>query len=199
MEDKKPVNIKMEIEDFFQECNQRVKSGYYIASLTDEFLVGYWGAAADVSIFGTGEVPVQSRPSGFGTEPGKDALHILENDWKVLEIRVFDENRELKLVRSDIAKPFVVRCIDDAPFGPPKSYDRNYSDFYDEWQILDIDEIKGRDAKGRVTATGGGKYFLPLGVLSNACVRIRYYLGKYEETGQARVEDWRVAEFGQVQ
>ena len=198
MEDKKPVKMEMEIEDFFQECNRRVKSGYYIASLTDEFLVGYWEAVEDVPISGTGRVPVQLRAAGFRTESGKDALRILENGGKVLEIRVFNENRELKLVRSDIAKPFAVRCIDDAPFGPSKSYDRNYSDYYDEWQILDIDETKGRDAQECVTATGGGKYFLPLASLPNACVRIRHYLGKYGETGQARVEDWRVVGFGQV-
>ena len=162
--------VKMGIDQYFEECQRRVEDGYIIAALTDEYFVGYW------------------------PDKGDNEKHNYDNADKVLEIRVFNRDRELKLTRGDISEEFLCRCIDDA--NPSAAgYDLRYEDSYDEWQILDIDETKGKDAKGRVTATGGGKYYLPLGKTENAQILIRYYLGRYKETGQARAEDWRVVTF----
>lgn len=113
--------------------------------------------------------------------------YILDKTDKLLEVRIFHETAEMKLFRSDISKNFVSRTIDDS---------EHKQDYYDEWQYLDIDEKAGRDANGKVRTTGGGKYFLPVQDISDAMIKIRYYLGRYEETGQARVQDWRVVGFG---
>ena len=105
---------------------------------------------------------------------------ILAQD-KVLEIRIFNNNSENRLYRSTAG----VKCrlIDDT-----KSEMNNC---YDEIQFLDIDE---QASSGKnIVATGGGKYFLPVPGASK--VRIRYYLGQYDSTGQARIQDWRVVEF----
>lgn len=111
---------------------------------------------------------------------------LMSKEGRVLEIRVFNDTEECKLSRSDVGKEFAFRRICDSEDG---------RDSYDEVQFLDIDDKKGKDADGKVTATGGGTYKLPLSSIKDAKIRIRYYLGKYDATGQARVEDWRVVEF----
>lgn len=108
---------------------------------------------------------------------------------KVLEIRVFGKLGELKISRSDIGKEFHYRDIFD------EGEKADTRDHYDEIQYLDIDEKINIDSDGKVTTTGGGTYKLPLSNIHDARIRIRYYFGKYEETGQARIEDWRVVEF----
>ena len=115
-----------------------------------------------------------------------DSSELISKEEKILEIRVFDDKKECKLSRSNIGKEFSSRRICDA---------EEKRDFYDEWQFLDIDESMPLDEAGKVTATGGGKYKLPLKSSTNAKICIRYYLGEYEATGQARIEDWRVVEF----
>ena len=104
---------------------------------------------------------------------------------KLLELRVFNKDCEHKLFRPSINQSFIERQISD---------DENDKDYYDEVQYLDIDTSKGM-TDGKVIATTGGVYKSPVQNIDNARVRIRYYLGKYEKTGQARVEDWRVVEF----
>ena len=115
---------------------------------------------------------------------------ILNNkDKKILEVRIFDDKKECRISRyniSDDSKDFIYRKICDI---------EEKRDSYDEWQFLDIDETIPLDENGKVTSTGGGKYKLPLDSSVNAKILIRYYLGKYEETGQSRVEDWRVVTF----
>ena len=108
---------------------------------------------------------------------------IVNSEGKILEIRVFDKGSELKLFRSDIGKNFMFRQISS-----------DGDDHYDEIQYLDIDEKK-LESDGVVYATGGGKYNLPV-VNEKAATRIkvRYYFGKYGETGQAYVKDWRLVE-----
>ncbi len=116
----------------------------------------------------------------------REALIEIDKE-KLLEIRVFNEVVEHKLYRANIDNEFIARSIKDV----------DYNDYYDEVQYLDIDATKGVK-NGFVTTTGGGVYKYPIqgsNKIDNAKVRIRYYLGKYEETGQARIEDWRVVEF----
>ena len=175
--------VKMGIDQYFKECQNRVKDGYIIAALTDEFFVGDWS-----------DQKQNEKHNYDNADKDKNEKHIRDNADKVLEIRVFNEYRELKLMRSDISKDFLCRCIDDVKLSAA-GYDLCYEDYYDEWQILDIDETKGRDARGCVTATGGGKYYLPPKETENAQIKVRYYLGRYKETGQVRVEDWRAVTF----
>lgn len=104
----------------------------------------------------------------------------------VLEIRIFSSECEYKLIRSDIGKAFTERVIDDRT---------ERRDHFDELQYLDIDWSRPLDAEGRVSTTGGGKFKLPIETKGRAKIKVRYYLGQYPETGQARIEDWRVAEF----
>ena len=104
---------------------------------------------------------------------------------KVLEIRIFNDKEEHKLFRTDIGKTFKERTISDVD---------NELDTITEEQYLDIDEKKGfKD--GIVTATGGGRYNLPLSDTRDARIKIKYYLRKSADTGMAQIEDWRLVEF----
>ena len=103
-----------------------------------------------------------------------------DKEGKVLEIREFNKDKEYKLFRPQIDTEFRERISE------------NKGEFYDEIQYLDIDT---KASSGKVTVTtGGGKYNLPLHNKNNARIKIRYYIDKYETTGQARVSDWRIVE-----
>ena len=102
-----------------------------------------------------------------------------------IEIRVFNQDEEYKFFRTDIFKEFAYRLMNDS---------KNQLDSYDEMQYLDIDESPGNN-DGYVYTTGGGKYKLPISNTKDAKVIIRYYLSKYEDTGRARIDDWRVVGF----
>ena len=112
---------------------------------------------------------------------------IRDNADKVLDIRFFDRNAEHRLFRTGIGEAFYQRSIRDREEGI------DLRDHYDEVQFLDIDDSKGHEG-GFVRSTGGGRYYLPLQRIKDARIRIRYYLGRYESTGQARIEDWRAVE-----
>ena len=136
---------------------------WVMATMTDEFLIDSW-------------------------EEGPVIQKLIEKSGKVLEIRIFGENGEHRLFRSDIGQrdpDFYERTIWD------KGSKKDRRDSFDQDQYLDIDETKGHK-NGYVQTTGGGKYYLPLRNIHNAKIRIRYYLEKYGDTGQARVADWRI-------
>ena len=169
----------MKYDEFITKCKGEVKVGYMIVALTDTFQIYKWD--------------------------GEEIPAIPEE--KMLEIRVFDIDKELKLFRSDIGKElkgWIIRDKEKEPGGKIVSerssldtgtdYSKIYDGQFDENQYLDIDLSKGaRD--GIVTATGGGKYRVPLSKLENALLKIRYYLGREEESGQARIADWRMVCF----
>ena len=149
------------VTDFINDAMSEIGQGWMIAALTDKYIVDSW--------------PM-----------------IREIDWeseevKVLEIRIFNVDKELKLSRSDIGRDFTQRKLPNSDLTDEESYD--------EIQYLDIDEDKSKKCPdGMVYTTGGGKYSLPLTNVKNAKIRIRYYWGKYEKTGQAKIEDWRLVE-----
>ena len=149
------------VTDFINDAISEIGQGWMIAALTDKYIVDSW--------------PM-----------------IREIDWeseevKVLEIRIFNVDKELKLSRSDIGRDFTQRKLPNSDLTDEESYD--------EIQYLDIDEDKSKKCPdGMVYTTGGGKYSLPLTNVKNAKIRIRYYWGKYEKTGQAKIEDWRLVE-----
>lgn len=152
----------MSVENFLRDCAD-FKNAFVVAQLTDEYLADTW------------------------SESIRELLN--KNAEKILEIRIFNQEKECRLFRLDIGKDFYERTLSDS--GENKNC-------FDEVQYLDIDTDAGRERKGKgdfVISTGGGKYRLPLEDIHDAKVRIRYYLGRYDETGQARVEDWRMVEF----
>ena len=137
--------------------------GYIVASLTDEYIVDSWPCMQ------------------FSTLEGKES--------KILEVRIFDKEQEIKLFRTDISKEFKMRCMDD------RLQNRDYTE---ESQFLDIDTKKSKqtfEERNEVYATGGGKYYLPLKTMEDAKVIIRYYYDSYKESGQARICDWRLVDF----
>ena len=140
--------------------------GYFIAALTDELRVGVW--------------------------PMADADYEL-NEEKVIEIRVFNDQKEIKIFRTDIGKEFSkVRIIDDNDL--PEGME-----FFSQDQYLDIDTNRSGNVPGYVKTTGGGRYFLPIRRYSDETkVTINYYVTKDRDSGLAKVTDWRVVGFKEV-
>lgn len=152
---------------FFEKYTGTIDSGWIIVSLTDEYYIEQWNSRTIPSII----------------------TKMTARQGKILEIRLFNDDMEHRLSRSDIGQgSFHVRSIYDTG----KSRDRR--DHYDQLQYLDIDETKNcKD--GFVQTTGGGRYHMPLNNIHDARIRIRYYLERYPDTGQARIADWRLVAF----
>ena len=114
----------------------------------------------------------------------------------LLELRIFTENDELKLYRSNIGTDFSWRYIDDNDFENTLSGETNEflkvfkNRVFDEEHYLDIDTTKSQGT--HYTTTGGGEYTLPL---ENAeKVKIRNYL-EYDKNGIVFVSDFRIVGF----
>lgn len=140
----------------FLEKVSMIESGFVVAALTDEYIVDVW-------------------PMNSETLDGKED--------RILEVRVFNTKKEIKLFRTDVSREFVMR----------DSSDIAECDTYTEEQYLDIDETKG-SRNGIVTTTGGGKYRLPFSNLKDAYIVIENYLSCYSKSGQARIFDWRMVD-----
>lgn len=167
-----------------QNLKKEDMSAYAMLMLTDRFLLedlNVWGA-----VF---------QDKDRMTEESRGELNdILE---KVLEIRLFHEDGEVRWFRSTIDKPLKRRdCLDDV--------NKAAKDYWDEEQYLDIDTQKTEALQNNkentfiVHATGGGRYQLP-GVVynQNPKVTIRNYL-EYESDGRCYVKDWRIVKFSPV-
>ena len=159
----------------FKNKYSNIENGYVLAAMTDDYIVD--------------------------TLPLKNEKTIEE---KLLEIRVFNTEMEAKLFRGDISREFSYRLIDDAN----NKYENNtkinkeldYSDYFDDYQYLDIDTQKSKDSFNHdhtVRTTGGGSYHLPMEKMEDVMIKVRMYFDKYPETGQARVFDWRVVDFAE--
>lgn len=140
--------------------------GYVVATFTDEYLVGVWKDKID---------------------------YIKDKQDNLLELRVFNEDKEIKYCRGNIGtdRGFHERIRDDA---------NNINiDYYDELQYLDIDERRSeilfKDAHIVYPTTSVKPYYMPLDNMKNAGVIIRHYISKDEESGQAYISDWRVVKF----
>ena len=111
---------------------------------------------------------------------------------KVLDVRVFDNDRELRLVRDYIGNDFTenIEISDDnmTDINGAKCYS------YDDEQYLDIDMNRSVATTGKVRATGGGEYTLPFEFNDKTKVLIRNYVD-YDEKGQAYLKAWRVVGF----
>lgn len=109
---------------------------------------------------------------------------------KLLDIRVFNKDKEYRLFRSNLGKAFYKSKLDDS-----NSDDKDY---YDDIYYFDIDDDKSRDLpEDMVQTTGGGIYNLPINK-SNAGIRIRYYLKQDKESGIAMIANWRIVELVEV-
>ena len=146
-------------QEFLSEAANMSDKACYTAELTDRYLIGRWSQKQEI-----------------------------DTD-KLLEIRVFDQEKEVKLFRRDIGEKFHCRTIVDKSDDP---------DRFDVLQLLDKDGSKSRGT--HYYTTGGGEYEFSVTdtELKYPAVRIRYYLQYYPETGQAYIADWRCVDFEEM-
>lgn len=162
----------MTVNEYFEKFKE-IKNSWIIAQLTDEYIVDIWPDMRNSTLSGKEE--------------------------KILELRIFNNDMEYRLLRTGNGnnRKFDLRILCDS--------DDNHEleDSFDDLQYLDIDDTRTEKINNgyKVKTTGGGLYYLPIknvednrSSFKDAKVRIRYYLDKYEETGQARVADWRFVE-----
>lgn len=133
-----------------------------------------------------------------------DRLSALSSFETLLELRVFNETRELWAHRSALGRPFSWRIADDAVLKQNAMQESDdflkepENHFMDSVQTLDIDTTVtlGTDEYGsrRLRTTVGGAYALPIAENEN-CVRIRSYV-RYDENGVGSVADARLLGFG---
>lgn len=161
----------IETMEAFRALAQEMSEGFLFAMLTDEIVFERW--------------PLEPE----------EKKSFWEKEGKLLDIRIFNEKKELRMFRGDIGRAFSGRLLEDDGEVLEAS-----SEYYDEEQYLDIDSKRSAGLfarEGKVRATGGGCYRLPLSGFENAKVRLRNYLGYYEKTGQAYVKDWRLVKLFQ--
>lgn len=156
---------KIETMERFWMRAAEIKDGFLFAMLTDEIVWERWPLASD------------------------QQQDLQRKERKFLDIRLFNEKQEIHMAWSDAERKFLGRLIEDAE----EAFD--CPDYFDEEQYLDIDSLRSQelfDREQRVYATGGGCYKLPVSDFHDVKIRIRNYLGYYEESGQAYVKDWRL-------
>lgn len=137
--------------------------GYVFAAFTDELIIGEW------------------KQNMSFIDAKRDRL---------LELRIFNEEMEVKYYRTSISREFCERIID--------RNNEDQTEFYEETQILDIDTLRSKELNqetGDVLATGGGQYHLPVEMTENVSIVTRQYIRKNEHSGQAEVYDWRLVKF----
>ncbi len=119
----------------------------------------------------------------------------------LLEARIFNEDAEIRVLRTAMGKEFQWRLIDDKVFMAQLPEDGSYIGSYDkrvffpepdkdyEEHYLDIDTKADAPDGYTYTSTGGGKYILPI---KNAeKIRIRSYID-YDDNGIANIIDFRI-------
>ena len=134
---------------------------FFVAQYTDKFDIGIWNE------------------------------NTIENTNKLLELRVFDKDKEWKLFRSDIGKDFSYR------FQGEEDNKGEGVDYFDEVQLLDIDTSKECKKSELMKTTAGGEYNLPKDIsdLDRAAISVRHYFGVDNESGQAFIRDYRLVDF----
>lgn len=125
---------------------------------------------------------------------------------KLLELRIFNEKRELWAHRSSLGEAFSWRIADDETLqkGAAKQEDpflqRPENHYIDTTQTLDINQKTSADSKQpdewgsrRLHTTVGGTYALPIRE-GDGCVKLRNYL-RYDVDGVATFADYRLTGF----
>lgn len=158
-----------EIRDFKSLCAEcKDIEGYCIIQTTDKYVIDYWNTDTQTKYIG-------------------------ESDSDLIEARIFNETCEYKLFRSHIGEAYAFRKIVSEDEGEGGKY----GDYYDQKQFLDIDSSRSKKESSLIQLvfpTGSSRaYMLPVKDYNEkAAVTIRYYIDRYEDSGQARVFDWRV-------
>ena len=156
---------KNDVEQVLNEVNgyflNATDSIFFVAQYTDKFDLGIWNE------------------------------NIIENTNKLLELRIFNKNKEWKLFRSDIGKDFSYRLQ-----GEDDNKEEGV-DYFDEVQLLDIDTSKEYKKSELMKTTAGGEYNLPkyISYLDRAAIIVRHYFGVDNESGQAFIQDYRLVDF----
>ncbi len=115
---------------------------------------------------------------------------------RLIELRIFSEQAELRISRMNIGADFYWRYIDDDAFNTALKNVRNEflskleNRIYDEKHFLDIDSKKSGGFN--YTTTGGGSYSLPIEDAEK--IKIRNYLD-YDQNGIAVISDFRIIGF----
>lgn len=162
--------VKIETIEAFWQKAEAMTEGFLFAMLTDEIVCESWPLLPE------------------------EKEHFREKEEKLLDIRIFNEKKELRMFRGNIGREFFGRMLED------EKENLDETEYFDEEQYLDIDVKRSAGLfcrEGKVKATGGGCYRLPLAGFEDAKVELRNYLGYYEETGQAYVKDWRLVKLFQ--
>lgn len=165
---------------------------FYSAEFTDRYRVGRWDA------------DTIDRLNQEETRNGSAVCDLLMRDC-LLSIRIFNEDREVRLSRDHIgAAAFIWNDEHDDTEELRKVNNRH--PWMDEWQLLDVDTAwMGRHPDRNVyRTTGGGMYSFPLpqpGKDQHPAVLIRHYLSSKTEdgeSGQTYVCGWRCVRFAMV-
>jgi len=123
-------------------------------------------------------------------ESGKIKDECRFEDKYALEIRIFNEDKEVLLSRSSISEDFIWRYISD---------DKNLSNesYYVRYHVIDMNEPLSKDylknGNLSITSTGGGHYSLPITEGTKRIKMITYI--DYDENGMAYAADNRVCGF----
>ena len=133
-----------------------------------------------------------------------EMLSALPSFETLLELRVFNEERELWGHRSSIGSRFSWRIADDLELvrraaQEPDDFLRQPENRYlDSCQTLDIDTTESLETdefgSRKLRTTVGGDYALPISD-GDGCIQIRSYL-RYDKNGVATVADYRLVGFG---
>ena len=155
-----------------------------LASLLEEYRTGDYLAAA----FFTGR---------FQGCRGNRLDSVLAEARDLVELRVFNESRELWLHRSCCGRPFFWRLAGESGCDPRRDHFRTV-------QALDIDETYDAYQRGetdeygslKLRSTVKGHYALPID-RGDACVKVVNYV-RYDENGVAEAADYRLAGFASM-
>lgn len=144
----------------------RIEQGSYVAFYTDRLKSGKWA---------------------------QEFIPQLDDLPHLLEIRIFNEKKELKIIRSQIGETFIWRLAQEEHLS---EHIREEISFV-ESQFLDIDDQKEKEFDGINTyfyATGGGRYPLPVDSSDIRKVKLINYI-RYSENGNMQICDFRLVKF----
>lgn len=121
---------------------------------------------------------------------------------KLLDIRIFDRKKEMRMYRDYEGNGFFPSIILSDEEFVEKSIPQDEKEmgiksedfYYDDVQYLDKIEILTEDGVTKAKAAGGGKYRFPKSERGKTKVKLRNYID-YDENGQAAILAWRLVDF----
>ena len=110
---------KIENMEQFWLCAEEVTEGYVFAMLTDEIVWKHWPMSQE------------------------EQKKLQKKEHKLLDIRIFDKQRELRMLRGDIGREFQGRMVEDT------EAILHEQEYFDEEQYLDIDDPRSSELFAR--------------------------------------------------